>query len=366
MEKRIIAGVLVLAMLSLSGCGPGQDSGQAETRPTVTVAAAKAEQLWVQKAYDAVLELDEEQYICAQVAGYVRHFYRNEGEEVQAGDKIALLENQAVSLARERCDQELQIARIQCEKLQARAEEVKKEMERKQLFYQEGAVSRAELEKSELEWQLLCHDREQAQKQLQLALIKQEESNLNAGNCEVTVPDNLWLAEKMVKIGQYVTAGQAIFRAGKRSSLLMKIEVPGDEAREWQEGDKLEVECQNQVREAIIQNITKMARPGTGRVAVEVRVKNPELDWLPGIMAQVKYSKEMGEQILIPVEAIAQGETPYVYIVKNKRVYRQKITLGTVAGTRVCISGLKKGSMVVTGGLHRLRDGEAVNVKEGL
>ena len=101
-------------------------------------------------------------------------------------------------------------------------------------------------------------------------------------------------------------------------------------------------------------------------MAVEVRVKNPELDWLPGTMAQVKYSKEMGEQILIPVEAIAQGETPYVYIVKDKRVHRQKITLGTVAGSRVCISGLQKGSLVVTGGLHRLRDGETVNTKEGL
>lgn len=44
-------------------------------------------------------------------------------KKVQAGDKIALLENQTVSLAQERCDQELQIARIQYEKLQARAEE---------------------------------------------------------------------------------------------------------------------------------------------------------------------------------------------------------------------------------------------------
>jgi len=367
MEKRIVAWVLLLVMFTLSGCSRGQDSGQVETRPMVTVVEAKAEQLCVEKVYDAVLELDEEQYICAQVSGYVRHFYHNGGEEVQAGDKIALLENQTVSLAQERCDQELQIARIQYEKLQARAEEAKNEVERNKLLYREGAVSRVELDKRELEWQLLNRDREQAQKQLQLALIKQEESNLNAVNCEVTAPDSLWLAEKMVKNGQFMTAGQPIFRAGKRNILLMNIEVPGDEAGEWQEGDTLEVECQGQVREAIIKNIAKMVRPGTARVAVELTVNNPELDWLPGTMAQVKYSKEMGEQILIPVEAIAQGETPYVYIVKDKRVHRQKITLGTVAGSRVCISsGLQKGSLVVTGGLHRLRDGETVNTKEGL
>ncbi len=366
MEKRIVAGMLLLIMLTLSGCGTGQDSGQAETRPTVTVVEVQVEHLSVQKVYDAVLELDEEQYICAQVAGYVRHFYRSEGEEVKAGNKVALLENQTVSLTQERSDQELQIARIQYEKLQARAEEVKKEVERNQLLYREGAVSRVELDKSKLEWQLLNHDREQAQKQLQLATIKQKESSLDVGNCEVTAPDSLWLAERMVKIGQFITAGQPIFRAGKRSSLLMHIEVPGDEAREWQEGDKLEVESQGEIREGIIKNINKIAQPGTERVAVEVRVKNPELDWLPGTMARVKYSQEMGEQVLVPAEAIAQGETPYVYIVKDKRVHRQKVTLGTVEGYRVCVSGLKKGSLVVTGGLHRLRDGETVNVKEGL
>lgn len=366
MKKRIVAEVLLSVMLTLSGCGSGQDSGQMETRPTVTVVEAKTEQLCVEKVYDTVLKLDEEQYICAQVAGYVRNFYYNEGEQVQAGNKITLLENQTVSLARERSDQELQIAQIQYEKLQARAEEVKKEVERKQLLYQEGAVCRVELDKSELEWQLLNHDREQAQKQLQLAAIKQEESSLNSHNCEVAAPDNLWLAEKMVKTGQFVTAGQPIFRVGKRNSLLMNIEVPGDEAGEWQEGDKLEVECQGQVREAIIKNINIMAQPGTERVAVEVRVKNPELDWLPGTMARVKYSKETGEQVLIPVEAVTQGDTPYVYVVKDKRVYRQNVTLGTVEGSRVCVSGLENGSLVVTGGLHRLRDGEAVNIKEGL
>lgn len=81
MEKRIVAWVLLLVMFTLSGCSRGQDSGQVETRPMVTVVEAKAEQLCVEKVYDAVLELDEDQYICAQVSGYVRHFYRNGGEE---------------------------------------------------------------------------------------------------------------------------------------------------------------------------------------------------------------------------------------------------------------------------------------------
>ncbi len=66
------------------------------------------------------------------------------------------------------------------------------------MLYQEGAVSRVELDKSELEWQLLNHDREQAQKQLQLAAIKQEESSLNSHNCEVAAPDNLWLADSLL------------------------------------------------------------------------------------------------------------------------------------------------------------------------
>lgn len=363
MKKKIVVVVLLLLMLTLPGCGKKQDS-QENSRPTVTVVEAKSELLTVDRVYDAVLELGEEQFVSARVAGHLRYFYRNEGEEVYAGEKLALLENQGASLARERQEQEVEIARIQDEKLQARLEESTKELERKKYLFQAEAISRVELDKSELEWQLLLQDKEQAERQLQLALIKQEESDLNAFNCEIIAPDRLWLAEKMVKAGQFVNAGQAVFRAGKRNHLLANIAVPEAEAAEWQVGDKLEVKLQAEVREAIVQSINRTTHPGSSRVTVALQVENPDLDWLPGSMVEVKYSKEMGEQLLIPAEAIAQGEYPYVYIIKEELVQRQRVSLGTVEGSRVTVYGLPEGSLVVTGGLQRLRDGDAVNIKE--
>ena len=197
-----------------------------------------------------------------------------------------------------------------------------------------------------------------------MALNRQEESERNALNCEIIAPDKLWLAEKMLKSGQYVNAGQAVFRAGKFSYLLANIAVPVHETEEWKEGGKLEVELQGELREGIIQSINRVTQAGSERAAVEIRVENPELDWLPGSMVRVKYSKEMGEQILIPAEAVAQGETPYVYIIKDEQVQRQKVSLGTIEGGKVSVYGLPEGSRVVTGGLQRLRDGDAVIIKE--
>ncbi len=365
MGKRIVVGVLFLLMLILPGCGSSQGAGPVDSNPTVTVIEAKSEKLNVTKNYDAALEMGEEQYICTQVAGYIREFYRQEGEEVQAGDKIALLENQNVSSAQASQEQEWQIAQIQYEKVLARAAEMERELERKRILCQAGAISQVDLDKSELEGQLIAREQEQAEKQLKLASIRREESSRNAANCAVAASDNLWLAEKLVKTGQYVNAGQAIFRAGKRDQLLMNIMIPAAETGEWQVGDKLTALYKEESREAIIISIGKVAKIGSDRVAVTARVDNPGLDWLPGSMARLSYTIDRGEQIMVPAEAIAQGEKPYVYIVKDKQVEQHTVELGSIEASRICVYGIEPGSLVVTSGIHRLRDGVSVNIKEG-
>jgi RND family efflux transporter MFP subunit len=364
MRKWTLALAGLFFMACMSGCGQGNDAGD-NIRPTVTVIEAQKEKLLINKLCDVMLEMDHEQYICAQVSAYVRQLYHHEGEQVSAGEKLLLLENQNEILSRQRSVQELEIARSQVEKIEKRVEEAEKNVERQQMLASQGAISQVELDKSELEWQLLCRDLEQAQGQLKLALIKEQENNLNSSNFELSAPDNLWLAEQLVSVGEYVNAGQAVFRAGKMETLLIHIELPRDEVQAWQEGDILQVECHGDSREAIIKNINILGRQGSERTAIELRLDNPRLDWFPGSMAQVKYRLETEEQVLIPAQAIAGGDNCYVYIVKDERVYRQKVNLILAEGDRMAVSGLEPGSLVVTGGLHRLRDGEAVVIKEG-
>ncbi|MEA1962171.1 MAG: efflux RND transporter periplasmic adaptor subunit [Bacillota bacterium] len=366
MQTRIGVLAVVLLLLCAGGCAPGQEAASNDMRPTVTVEKVKKQEISVKKVYDVVMELDEEQYICAQMPGYVRHFYHQAGDKVMNGDTLVLIENQTTSLAMESADQEVALAQLQYEKVKESHQKDQGTIAKQQLLFEEGAISQDALQQMELDLALLANDMNQTQLRLDQALVRQEESRLNIDNAALKADDTLWLAENMVQIGQYVNAGQMVFRAGKRDHLVMDLAVPREEMNGWQEGDSLQVEYRGEVRLAMIENINTVSQPGTERIVIKIRVDNPELDWSPGSFAEVKFLLESDAKVLVPIEAIGGGEDPYVYVIKDQKAYRQKVALGAAEGSRVVVSGVDEGSLVVTGGLHRLRDGEAVIVKEGL
>lgn len=356
--------LVVFALFSLVGCGPGNDPDEL-IKPTVTVEITKTEPLIIEKHYEAVLELDEEQVISASTSGYLRQFFCSEGNQVNPGESLALLENEALLAINQRWEHELELAQIQLAKSQMQLEETKKSKERKEILYENGAISQLELDQSILAWNLSNRETEQAQERLEIAIVNQKESQDNENNCTVKATDRLWIVKKLVQIGQFVNKGEAIFKAGKIDRLIMRLEIPRDDIQGLEIGDQVEVSYQEDVRMAEIININQLAHLGSQHLAVELKIDNSSLDWLPGTVAQAKYTKDMGEELLIPIAAIAKGKEPYVYIVKDAKVYREPINLGSVIGRKVSVTGLEDGTIVVTEGLHRLRDGEMVNIKEG-
>ncbi len=359
-------GLLVIFILfSLIGCSQGSDQDEL-LKPTVTVEITKTEPLIIEKHYEAVLELDEEQVISASTSGYLRQFFCNEGSQVNPGESLALLENEAILVTNQRWEHEVELAQIQLAKNQMQAEEAKQNKEKKEILFDNGAISQQELDQSILAWQLSNREMEQAQERWELSIINQKESQDNKNNCIVKATDKLWIVEELVQIGQFVNKGEAIFKAGKKDKLIMRLELPRDEIQGLEIGDQLKVSYQGDVKVAEIININQLAHPGSQHLAVELKIDNSSLDWLPGTVAQAKYTRDMGEQLLIPIAAIAKGKEPYVYIVKDAKVYREPINLGLVVGKKVSVTGLENGTILVTEGLHRLRDGEIVNIKEGL
>lgn len=363
MHRQIFTFFLLLILI-LSGCSQGKNL-EKQTKPTVSVVIAKEENILIEQVYEAVLQMSDEQVISAEVAGYLRQTFHKVGEQVPSGAKIALLENNALYLATERSRQEIGLSEIQLEKSKVQSEEAKRELERNRTLYQNDALSKVELEKSESKWNLFLQNLDEAQKRLDLARINQKESQLNESDCLITAPCDLWLAESLVQVGEYVNTGQALFRGGKIESLILQIDILPTEAADWQIGDQLEVECKEIIKKATITNINQLSHLGSEYVTVELSLDNSQYDWHPGTIVQLKYTKEMEKQILIPVEAISSGKEPYVYVVKDNKISRQPISLGESMGSKISVSGLKDGTILVSGGLHRLRDGEEVEIKEG-
>jgi RND family efflux transporter MFP subunit len=92
-----------------------------------------------------------------------------------------------------------------------------------------------------------------------------------------------------------------------------------------------------------------------------------DLNVMPGMTARLILLGGIGASIgaSIPVQAAAEGSegTTYVWVVDpdSKKVHKTPVTLGALTGTSVAVTaGLKKGDLVVTSGVHQLREGMEV------
>jgi membrane fusion protein (multidrug efflux system) len=91
---------------------------------------------------------------------------------------------------------------------------------------------------------------------------------------------------------------------------------------------------------------------------------NPDLVLPAGMFMHVSVVLEQRPAVLIPEQAVlAEGDSTYVFTVRDERAERRKVRLGQrEAGTVEVLDGVAAGDVVVESGLQRLRDGIAVRV----
>ena len=84
----------------------------------------------------------------------------------------------------------------------------------------------------------------------------------------------------------------------------------------------------------------------------EIEVPNPDLKLVPGMYATVVLKVEKHPNALaIPIEAVAGGQTPTVYVVnQDNQIEERAVTLGLETPDNYeVLSGLKEGDLVVIG-----------------
>jgi membrane fusion protein (multidrug efflux system) len=97
---------------------------------------------------------------------------------------------------------------------------------------------------------------------------------------------------------------------------------------------------------------------------VRAVIPNPDLVLPAGMFMHVTVVLEERPAVLIPEQAVlAEGDSTYVFKVRDERAERQKVELGQrEAGAVEVLDGLSAGEAIVQSGLQRLRDGVAVEI----
>jgi RND family efflux transporter MFP subunit len=211
------------------------------------------------------------------------------------------------------------------------------------------------------------------QKRASLARVRQaeaglEEVNINLKDSVIKSPIKGTISQLNVESGELVSAGQPLLRVIDLEELQVEIDLTAASVSRINLGDKVNVkpEIMQHYIEGEVSSISPAADPESRTFKVEVKIDNPGQKIKAGMFASVQLTKgKAGDAVIVPIASVVDLNTdsPYVFVVEDKRAVKKEIEIGIITDTQVeVLEGLTAGENVIIKGQNRIEANAEVEV----
>lgn len=352
--------LIFLATSMLFGCGQEEPEQEEIIRPV------RYEQIFLQggnrvRTFSGVAKASEESRLSFKVPGTVERLAVQVGDNVQAGQLIAELNDEDYRLQK----QQAEASNTQA---QATARNARANYERVKLLYESNNASRSELDGARANKESAEAAEEATQKQLELA-------NLQLSYTELRAPTDGAIATVNVEVNENVAAGQTIVQLTSIEGLEVEVTIPEILITQIQEGDAVTVGFDALPEQEFPATVTEVGISATGMgstypVTVLLDEENPDVR--SGMAAEVGFnfeSQDQQEYFVVPSVAVAEDRKGrHVFVVKDMgdgfgTIERKDVRIGDLTSDGIeVLEGLNDGDKVVTAGVSRIHEGQKVRV----
>ena len=418
MHRRFLVSqsVLAISLLAFSGCKPTEQSQPSAPPAKVSVAKPLVMPIVEWDEYTGRLDAIDSVEVRARVSGYLESTHFDEGQIVQSGDLLAIIDPRPFEAefngAKARL-QESQARLAEAESLLRQAEAEKTDVDaqltlanrrlaRAKRLAQSNAISKEEVDVRESEQLQATAAIEAANAKIESARAgiatstaaietaksSVEAASLNLQYTQVRAPVSGRISRR------YVTEGNLISGGSNQSTLLTTIVssnpihcyFDANEhaflkyvrlSRDGKRGSSREVK--NPVYVALVDEegfphsghmdfVDNRIDPNTGTMRGRAILANDEGVLTPGLFVKLRLpGSGRYEAVLIPDSAVGSDQSEkFVYVVgEGRSVERRSITLGPLShGHRVVRTGLDGSETIVIRGLQRIFPGVSIDPRE--
>ncbi|HXQ80783.1 MAG TPA: MdtA/MuxA family multidrug efflux RND transporter periplasmic adaptor subunit [Opitutaceae bacterium] len=298
-----------------------------------------------------------------QISGYLSQVKFTEGQWVNQGDVLAIIDPRPYEVALEQAQGQLLQA-------QAQYKEAQIDLDRYQTLSAQDSISKQQVDAQ----RALVAQYEGMTKTNQGAV---DSAQLNLTYCHITAPVSGRIGLRLVDQGNYVTPGDASGLAvlTQMKPITVIFPLPEDTIpavlKQQRAGAQIHVDVYNRdstvkLATGTLSTVDNTVDPSTGMFKLRAIFKNEDEALFPNqfVNVQMLLYVEHGATV-VPTSAIERGQQgSFVYVVgADNKVSAKAVTLGASEGERVAIiSGISAGDNVVVDGADRLRDGMEVVV----
>ena len=367
-----------------------------ENKLSVEVYKAELKDRMSGDTYKSTLEAYEQGIISSKISAKVTKVVVENGQYVNEGDTIAVLDDQDIQNSIKTAtaqlevnekqvnsaEQQLNSTQTSLEKLKINVDDAQRNYDREKALFDAGAVSQSELDASEkaLNTSKADYNSGQANIEISKASIESAKASVEAqkvniekvqndlNNVVIKAPISGVISEKNVNVGQIINQGAVLAKINDISYVFATIQVSQEKINDIEVGKPAEVtlEDNNTVHNGTLDSID-LSGDSTLRVFnCKIKMENSNKELLPGEYAKVNFSntENNNKVITIPVSSLAGSEGDYyVFINDNGVASKVSVDIGDADENNVEItSGVKEGDEIICTNMSSLKDGCKIDV----
>lgn len=313
-----------------------------EDAPPVPVNVAQVQRGTIESYYESSTNLTaaEEAVVVARTQGVVEALFAEEGDVVKAGQSLAQLETERLTL-------ELARSRAQLERLKTAFERAGRMFEAKMISPNEHDDARFAFEAEETNLRL-------------------REYELKEATIRATI-DGV-ITRRHIKVGHTLNQNAPAFEMKRLDVIEAELNVPEREIQNIRPDQHARVHIDalpDEQFDGAVARVAPEVDAGSGTFRVTVRLANDEARLKPGMFARVDVRIDQHtDALLVPLHAIVtRRDDNSLFVVEGGVVERRDVTMGYVSDGNVeILNGVADGEWVVTTGHGGLRNGARVSV----
>ena len=290
-----------------------------------------------------------------QVGGRITERRVEIGQKVKAGQALAVLDAADYQLAAAAA--RAQLAAAQVDRDQQRAD-----FKRFEELNRQGFISGAELERRRAAL-------DAAEARFEAAAAQASVSGNQTAYATLRAPEAGVVTAIDAEVGQVVAAGQSVVRIAQSTEKEVLVALPEGRLDQLKRIPQVRVslwtgrtDLRGRVRE-----IAPQADAATRTYPARIALIDPPADVALGMTATVRFEVPLPQPVIaVPMQALLRdGDATFVWKLDAARTHvaRHPVQVATIAGNDLVIAqGVAPGDVLVTAGVHQLKDGQPVKV----
>jgi len=293
--------------------------------------------------------------IFPKIAGRIEAIKVEPGDNVKAGDVLAVIEHKEIGLQEKSARASLAIAK-------ASENAAKIDLERGRELYGEGVIAKVELEGYELKYDTAKAQRLNASAQTDIVSQRLKDA-------WVTSPIKGTVAKKMVDVGTSVAEAMPIFSIQDLSKLKLVTTVDAETLSQLTKGSAvlLKIDYPPLTIKGKVAMLSPSLDPHSRRAAIEIDIEEHNKNVIPNMFVDGTVElKNLQNVLTVPNKALflLHGKNA-VYRIKDGKAWAVTPNLGQRDDINsIVLEGLNESDVVAVSGLDRLHDGSLVITEE--